>query len=72
MNTRYPLRHRVAAEVRDEMVRQGRSVLDLAVALGVGVEEAQGRYDGTRELSLEELRAVALWLAVPIARFLTG
>lgn len=54
------------------MVRQGRSVLDLAVALGVGVEEAQGRYDGTRELSLEELRAVALWLAVPIARFLTG
>lgn len=54
------------------MAHQGRSVPELAVVLGVGAQEAQSCYDGTRELGLEELPAVAQWLAVPIARLTIG
>lgn len=69
---RHRLPHRVAAQVRAEMVRQDQSVLGLAAVLGVGVEDARSRYDGTCELGLEELRAVARWLSVPVARLTAG
>lgn len=58
--------------IRREMARQGRSLPELADVLGIGVEEAQSRHDGTRELGLDELRTLSLWLSVPIARLMTG
>lgn len=58
--------------IQREMAQQGRSLPELADVLGIGVEEARSRHDGTRELDLDELRMLSLWLSVPIARLTNG
>lgn len=55
----------VAAEVRAEMARQGKSKGELAHVLGVTLNTAKSRYDGTQPYNLIELVQVALWLGKP-------
>ena len=59
---------RVAAEVRAEMARQGKSKGELAHALGVTLNTAKSRYDGDIAYSLVELAQVAIWLGVGVHR----
>lgn len=56
----------VAAEVRAEMARQGKSKGELAHALGVTLNTAKSRYDGTQPYDLVQLTQVALWLGVTL------
>lgn len=58
----------VAAEVRAEMARQGKSKGELAQVLGVTLNTAKSRYDGTQPYNLVELVQVALWLGVSFDR----
>ncbi|WP_418061779.1 hypothetical protein [Pimelobacter simplex] len=58
----------MAAEVRAEMARQGRTKGELAQALGVTPNTAKSRYDGAQPYNLIELVQVALWLGVPLRR----
>jgi len=57
---------RVAAEVRAEMARQGKSKGELAQALGVTLNTAKSRYSGSQPYNVVELVQVALWLGVGI------
>lgn len=61
---------RVAAELRAEMARQNRSRMDLADALGISHSAASRRFDGSISLDVDELYRVAVWLSVPVSRFL--
>jgi transcriptional regulator with XRE-family HTH domain len=54
----------VAAEVRAEMARQGRSRADLAGALGVTPATAARRFSGETPFDVYELALVADWLGV--------
>ncbi|MBU2693845.1 hypothetical protein CCO04_01985 [Pimelobacter sp. 30-1] len=58
----------MAAEVRAEMARQGKTKGELARALGVTHHTARSRYDGTQPYNLIELVQVSLWLGVPLGR----
>jgi len=58
----------VAAEVRAEMARQGKSKGELAEALGVTLNTAKSRYEGAQPYNLVELVQVSLWLGVPLGR----
>lgn len=58
----------VAAEVRAEMARQGKSKGELAQTLGVTLNTAKSRYDGTQPFNLVELVQVAMWLGVSFDR----
>lgn len=62
---------RVAAEVRAEMARQGKSKGELAHALGVTLNTAKSRYDGALPFNLVELAQVAIWLNVPVEHLTT-
>lgn len=59
----------VAAEVRAEMGRQGKTKGELAHALGVTINTAKSRYDGTQPYDLVELALVAMWLGVDLDAF---
>ncbi len=58
----------IAAEVRAEMARQGKSKGELAQALGVTLNTAKSRYEGSQPYNLVELVQVALWLGVSFDR----
>lgn len=66
------LPQRVAAEVRAEMGWQKKSVRNLADALDIEYRSAKARYDGSRELALDELPTVAAWLDVSVEQLTTG
>lgn len=61
--------HAVAGEVRAEMARQWKTVVDLAAALNVSRETARLRYDGSTSYDLIELAQVAAWLGVDPRQF---
>ena len=58
----------VAAEVRAEMGRQGRTARELAVVLGVSTTTARSRMSGAVVFDVVELLLVATWLDVPVER----
>jgi len=58
----------VAAEVRAEMGRQGRTAKELAVVLGVSATTARSRMSGAVVFDVVELLLVATWLDVPVER----
>jgi hypothetical protein len=58
----------VAAEVRAEMGRQGRTAMELAVVLGVSTTTARSRMSGAVVFDVVELLLVATWLDVPVER----
>ena len=58
----------VAAEVRAEMGRQGRTAKELAVVLGVSATTARSRMSGAVVIDVVELLLVATWLDVPVER----
>ena len=59
----------IAAEVRAEMARQGKSKGELAHALGVTLNTAKSRYDGTHPYDMVELALIAIWLDVDMRDF---
>lgn len=61
-----------AAEVRAEMARQGKSKVGLAQALGVTLNTAKARYEGTQPYDLIQLTQVSIWLGVPLDCFLSA
>lgn len=60
----------VAAEVRAEMARQRRSQREVADALGVSNTYVWRRLVGEVAFDLDELEAVAAYLAKPVAQFM--
>lgn len=64
METTSTLAHRVAAELRAEMARQGKSVAELSLVLGVTTKTGRTRYNGQTELSLNEVGLASAWLGV--------
>jgi transcriptional regulator with XRE-family HTH domain len=63
-------RHYIAAEVRAELARQGRSKKDLEDLLGVSRQAVWSRLAGVVPFTTEELVKVAQWLNVAVAKFL--
>lgn len=64
------VRATIAAEVREEMARQGRSQRQLATLLEVDQGSTSLRLQGARSFRAEELVKIAGWLGVPVTRFI--
>jgi transcriptional regulator with XRE-family HTH domain len=63
------LRQAIAAEVRAEVARQGKSLNEIAEVLGVDKGSASRRMWGQRSFRAEELSMVADLLGVSVAQF---
>ena len=72
MTPELTLPQRVAAELRAEMGWQQKSVRELATVLDVEYRSAKARYDGVRELPLDELPVIAAWLGISVSQLTTG
>jgi transcriptional regulator with XRE-family HTH domain len=64
------VRKAIAAEVRAEVARQGRTLRELAEATGIDESSMSRRAWGHRSFRAEELSAVADWLGVSVAQFM--
>lgn len=60
---------RVAREVRAEMARQRKTSVDLAPVIGRSQQTASNRMRGLYPFNVDEIEAVAEWLAVPMETF---
>jgi transcriptional regulator with XRE-family HTH domain len=54
----------VAANIRAEMAAQRKTAVDLAEAIHTGHRAAIRRWNGTQEISLNEVDVIARWLGV--------
>lgn len=72
METTSNLAQRVAGELRAEMARQGKTMSELGSTLRLSQKTARTRYAGQTELSLNEIEAVSLWLAIDRRQLLVG
>lgn len=61
---------RVAGEVRAELARQKRTAGDLAAALDMTAHTIGRRLNGEVPFDVFELARAAIWLGVPLARFM--
>jgi transcriptional regulator with XRE-family HTH domain len=63
-------RERIAAEVRAELARQGKTQRQAAELLGMTQQALQMRLAGSRSFRAEEIALLAEKLGVPVGRFL--
>jgi transcriptional regulator with XRE-family HTH domain len=61
---------RTNSEIRAALARQRRTQRDLGVLLGVGQPAIAARLNGGQDWRLAELRAVAVFLGVPLSTLL--
>lgn len=60
-------RARIAAEIRAELARQGKSASELSIGTGIRRDTLRRRLNGTYPLLAEELLAICLYLNIPVA-----
>ncbi|MGV9742809.1 helix-turn-helix domain-containing protein [Nocardia farcinica] len=63
---------RVAAEIRAEMARKGKTIAALAEVIGRTEPTARSRYHGRSPFNFDELMAVCRWLGVTLAQLHHG
>jgi hypothetical protein len=63
------LRQAIAAEVRAEVARQGKTLNEVAEILATDKGAVSRRMWGQRSFRVEELSTIADWLGVPVAQF---
>lgn len=59
----------VASNVRAHMARSAYRIGDLAEKLGKTPNTAGLKYNGTTQITVEEIGTIAEWLNVPVAEF---
>jgi len=64
------VRDSIAAEVRAELARQGKTQRDIAAVLDLPQPSVQLRLAGKRSFRAEELAKLAEALGVPVSRFI--
>lgn len=62
----------MAGEIRAELARQGKSMTDLANALGWSQRRVYYRLAGESEIRMSELLVIAAYLGVPVAQLMPG